>query len=355
MALLDLVSELTGTYSGLSPILAEKYIQRAWRAIRDKRLWAFLATDGAVVCPAVVQTGSANITQYSVTVTLDAIASALLLPQTVFGATPGLTNMQIRFGATTPAMGQVYNILVADATVPAAIILTLDRVVQEATNTASTLQVYRCYVTPPSADFIKWESVVDMANSIRPKRDYSSTYFDSLDPQRASQGLAYYLGYYAGTYIPNVISGVVSPNPNVDTGSMVYELWPHPTQGQVFYVRYRRRGTDFSSIADVQPAEVTDDIILSRAIYADVLPFVGANVANFPQFKGIAVATLITAKKAEYDRLMVDLRRNDDETAMQSVISRGHGLRTGARGTFKGDDQGFPIDANYLQGHLVRF
>lgn len=355
MALLDLVSELTGTYSGLSPILAEKYIQRAWRAIRDKRLWAFLATDGAIICPAVVSTGTVSITQYSVTVTLDAVASAALLAQTAVGAVPGITNLQIRFGATTPAMGQVYNILAADATVPAAILLTLDRVVQEATSASSTYQVYRCYVTPPAFDFIRWESVVDMANTIRPKLDYSSAYFDSLDPQRASQGLAYYLGRYAGAYVPNVVSGVVSPNPNVEQGSIVYELWPHPTQGQVFYVRYRRRGTDFSSISDVQPAEVTDDIILTRAIYADVLPFVGANVANFPQFKGVAIATLITAKLNEYNRLMVDLRRNDDEMAMQSVLARGHGLRTGPRGTFKGDSQGYPIDSNYLQSHLVRF
>jgi hypothetical protein len=354
MALLDLVGELTGTIPGLSPILAEKYIQRAWRSIRDKRLWAFLATDAAVVCPAVVQTGSANITQYSVTVTLDAIASGLLLAQATPGATPGLTNMQIRFGATTPAMGQVYNILAANITVPAAIVLTLDRVVQEATNAASTLQVYRCYVIPPADDFLKWESVVDMANSIRPKLDYSSAFFDARDPQRSSQGLAYFMGRYAGAFVPDPTTGTVVPNPNVNVGTIVYELWPHPTQGQVFYVRFRRRGTDFTSITDTQPAEITDDLILSRALYADAYPFVGANKGNFPSFKSVAIETLITAKKAEYVTLLQDAKRNDDEAAMQSVIYRGHGLRTRGLGGFKGDDQ-FPIDSNYLQSHLVRF
>jgi len=334
--------------------LAEKYVQRAWRAIRDKRLWAFLATDGAIVCPAVVSTGSAAIVQYTNTVTLDAVASAALLAQTVVGAVPGLTNQQIRFGATTPAMGQVYNILTADATVPAAILLTLDRVVQEATNAVAGLQVYRCYITPPSADFLKWESVVDMANAIRPKLDSSSAYFDAKDPQRSSQGLAYFLGRYAGAFIPDPITGIVSPNPNVDVGAIVYELWPHPTQGQVFYVRFRRRGTDFTSITDTQPAEITDDLILSRALYADVYPFVGANIGNFPAFKSMPLTLLITAKQKEYNILLQDAKRNDDETALQSVIYRGHGLRTRGMGGFKGDDN-FPIDSNYLQSHLVRF
>ena len=88
MALLDLVSELTGTVPGLSPILAEKYCQRAWQHIRNKRLWAFLSIDGAIVCPAVVSTGTVSITQFSATVALDATASAALLAQSTPGATP---------------------------------------------------------------------------------------------------------------------------------------------------------------------------------------------------------------------------------------------------------------------------
>jgi len=355
MALLDLVSELTGTVPGLSPILAEKYVQRAWQSIRNKRLWSFLSIDGAIVCPAVVTTGFVSITQYSKTVTLDVAASAALLVQSspLLTPTPGITNQQIRFGATSPAQGQVYSIVAADITVPAAIVFTLDRVVQEATTATSTYQVYRCYVTPPIPDFHAWESVVDMANSVRPKLNYSSVYFDGMDPQRASQGLAYYLGRYAGAWIPDPVTGATSPNPNVEQGTMIYELWPHPTQGQVFYVRMRRRGTDLLSIADEQPAEIPDDLIISRALYADVYPFVGANVGNFPSFKSVPLGILIQAKRDEYLRLLQDARRNDDETAMQSVFNRGHGLRS-PRNVFKGDDQGFPVDSNYLQSHLVR-
>jgi len=353
MALLDLVSELTGTVPGLSPILAEKYVQRAWQTIRNKRLWAFLSIDGAIICPAVVSTGAVSITQYLTTVTLDATASAALLAQSTPGATPGITNLQIRFGATTPAMGQVYNIVAADISVPAAIVFTLDRVVQEATNATAGYQVYRCYVTPPIPDFLRWESVVDMANAVRPKLNYSSAFFDGMDPQRSSQGLAYYMGRYAGAWVPDPVTFATSPNPNVEQGTMIYELWPHPTQGQVFYVRIRRRGTDLLTIADEQPEGIPDDLIISRALYHDVYPFVGANVANFPSFKGVAITTLIREKRTDYEDLLQTAKRNDDETAMQSVFNRGHGLRT-PRNVFKGDDQGFPVDSNYLQSHLVR-
>ncbi len=36
MALLDLVGELTGTLPGLSPILAQTYINRALKSVYDK-------------------------------------------------------------------------------------------------------------------------------------------------------------------------------------------------------------------------------------------------------------------------------------------------------------------------------
>jgi len=352
MALLDLVSELTGTVPGLSPILAEKYVQRSWESIRRKCLWSFFSIDGAIVCPAVIETGAFGITQYSPTVSTTS-ATAALLPQTLPGAVPGLTNMQIRFGSTSPSTGPIYSIIAADASVPGTITLTLDRVVQEASTASSTYQVYRAYVTPPLPDFLKWESVVDMANSIRLKLDSSSAYFDAKDPQRSSQGQAYFLGRYAGVWVPNPVTGATSPNPNVEAGTLLYELWPHPTQGQTFYARIRRRGSDLTSLNDVQPEEIPDDLIISRALYHDVYPFVGANIGNFPAFKGVQLAMLITAKRLEFQTLLQDAKRTDDETAMQSVFSRGYTLR-GRSGGWKGDDQ-FPIDSNYLQSHLVRF
>ena len=356
MPFLELTSELSGMLPGLPPILAETYINRAWEKIRTERLWSFNVADGMVVCPTQVTTGTASITQYSDSVTLDAAGSAALLPQTLVGAVPGLTNMAIRFGAASPAIGQVYSIEAVDDTNPAALVLTLSRVVVEATNATSGLQCYRPYITPPVTDFLKWESLTDMVNAFSLTGDRlnkTSRYFDQRDPQRAAQGFAYFLGNYMGAYIPNVITGVVNSNPNVNPGSNIYELWPHPTSGQTFYARFRRSGQNFVNPGDAQPAIIPDDLIMQRALGWHAYPFAMANASSFPTFKGVNFQALILAAQASYRDTLEDTKRQDEEAAPQQVWNRGHGLR-GGRGDFKGMSD-LIADANWLQSHLVRF
>jgi len=356
MAFLDLVNELSGTLPGLSPLLAETYINRAYSKILTERLWSFLLIDAGVVCPAQITDGAFDIDQFSSTVTADADASAALLDQAQNNTQPGLTNMQIRFGppaTTSPAIGQLYNILAVDVTDPAALVLTLDRMVMEASSADASYQCYRAYVTPPVPDFLAWQSWVDMVNAFPLRTNVTSSMFDLRDPQRQAQGLAYFLGFYASAYVPNVITGVVSPNPNVDTGTNLYELWPHPVQGQTFYVRFRRRGTPFVLPTEVQPAVIPDELIIARALGWHAYPFAQANVANFPSFKNANFPTLIKQAQGQYRELLQNTKINDDEAALQSVWSTGHGLRQGVR-DFKGISD-FPIDSNFMQSHLIRF
>ena len=356
MAFLDLVAQLCGELPGLSPLLAQKYVNQALGQIYNERLWSFNVYDGAVNCPAAVIAGTVAITQYSDQVTLDATASAAVLPQTVVGATPGILNMQIRFAPSSPATAsQIYNILAADTTNPAAILLTLNRVVQEATTAAASYQFYRCYVIQPMTDFLKWESFNDFANAIAlfdERMTYTSAMFDARDPQRQAQGIAYYLGHYAGGFQELPPSGAVRPLNTISAGQNAWELWPHPTQGQNFYVRFRRSGALFNLPTDTQPAAISDTLILARAKKDYAYPFAAANVANFPTFKGVNWALLIADAETQYKENLIDAKRIDDEQALQSVWNRGHGLRVG-RGGFKDSGQ-FPIDANFIQSHLVR-
>lgn len=353
MAFLDLTAELTGVLPGLSPPLAEKYINRAWSEIRSARLWSFLVADGVVVCPVQVTTGAAAITQYSRTITLNAAASAALLSQSLLGAVPGLTNLQMRFNPVnvSPASSQVYSIVAVDTTVLTALVLTMDRIVVESTDPASGYQCYRAYVTPPVPDFLAWQSVVDMTNGWKLRVDFTSSGFDARDPQRQAQGQAYCLGSYVGNRILDPVTGTVVPNPNVDAGTPVYELWPHPTSGQTFYTRFRRKGEDFVNPTDTQPAAISDALIIQRALGWHAYQFAMANVAHYPTFKGVNWVQLINAARSYYKDELLDAKRNDDETALQTVWNRGHGLRSG-RGGFKGMTD-YPIDANFIQSHLV--
>src|SRR6185437_500585 len=95
----ELTSELAGRLPGLSPFLAQRFVERAWQDVRNRRLWSFLLVDGAVVCPPQITAGTATIDQFSQTVTMSADATTALTPY--LNGTPLLTQMQIRFGGSS--------------------------------------------------------------------------------------------------------------------------------------------------------------------------------------------------------------------------------------------------------------
>lgn len=340
--LLDLISELSGTIVGLSPLLARRHINRAWSDIRSERRWSFLRTDGFLACPVMITAGTVAVVQFASTVTLDAAASAAFPAD---AATPSPTQLQIRFGgSSTLAAGQVYRIMEVDRTSAVALVLTLDRQVVETTNATATYQVYRCYVTPP-ADFKAWDAVVDMTygfDLLKRGGLRTTAEFDRWDPQRTSQGDAAYLGFYrsAGPYGVNNTA-----DPNVAAGSPIYELWPHPTSGRTFYVRIDRAGTDFSGPTDTQPSLIDDGMILARALGWYSYPWAQANVGSFPGLAKANWPSLILGAKADYKTALTDAKKNDDAAAAQSVWNRGHGLRSGG---------GYPFaDAAFIQSHLL--
>ncbi len=325
----DLSAELSGYLPGISGYLSDDFIRRSYRKIRDARLWSFLITDDAVVCPTALNQGSFSIIQFNNQVTADAIASAAFA--TISPAILPPQFLQLRFMGTSTT-SQIYNIVSVDTTVPTALVFTLGRVVMEATNATSPYLCYRCYVAAPVSDFLRWLSFVDMVNGWQLLKDRTSTQFDAIDPQRQSMGQAYYLGSYQD-------STDTPPIP-------MYELWPSPTQGQTFYVRYRRRGADFSAPTDVQPDMIPDDLILQAALGFYAYPWAMTNQGHFPAMQKVNWMNLIQDAKKTYFSILQEAKRQDDNQMMQSVINRGHGLRD--REAFP-----YPVDASFISSHLV--
>lgn len=356
MAFIDLVSELSGTLPGLSPIYARTFINRSWEKIRTAKLWSFLVADAAVVLPAALSAGTVAVVQFTNTVTLNAAASTALTP--FLAGTPLATQLQFRVMSITPTTTSgVYNILAADATVPTAIVLTLDRPVMEGTAAAASYLIYRAYIIPPVSDFLSWLSLVDQANAITIARDrltYTATYFDIRDPQRQALGLAWYCGLYAGNQ-QSYVGATATPAPTLGQGQAIFELWPHSTQGQIFYVRYRRRGTDLLTLADQQPPGIPDGLIIQMALLHWGYPHVQANLGQFPSFKGVNWPLLYAAARSSIygdpasgrRGSLQDAKLQDDAMAPQFMINRGHGLKGGRFG----GGAPFPIDSNYIQSH----
>lgn len=340
MSFASMSAELTGAVPGLSPFLADNFVTRAWADVRRERLWSFLQEDCGIVCPTQVVAGSVAITQFSNTVTCDATASAALLA-IALPSPLDLTAMQIRFGGSGNAgfVGQIYSITAFDDSTPAALVLTLDRVVFQATNATSGYQCYRCYIKPTQDDFLKWQMLIDMTNGWYLRTDYSSSFFDMRDPQRMAQGLSYFIGGFKG-------------NPE-DQPRPQYELWPHPTSGQTFYGRFRRMGEDFATAATELPQIVPESLVLHRAYGWYVCEWAAKNQIVFPRLKvGGTWVTLMLAEQKNYRDQLVAVKRQDDEQELQTVFSRGHGLVHKGAG-FKGISN-FPIDSNFMQSHLVQ-
>jgi len=340
VSFVELSSELVGRLPGLSPFLADTFINRAWSEIRRARTWSFLKEICAIVCPTQVVAGTVAITQFSDQVTADATASAALLA-IALPAPLDLTAMQIRFGGqgNTSFVGQVYSIAAVDTTVPAAIVFTLDRVVVQATNPTSGYQCYRAYVKPTVDDFLRWESMVDMTNGWRLRLNYTSTVFDARDPQRQAQGMSYYVGAFLGN--PGL-----QPRPQ-------YELWPHPTAGQTFLGRFYRTGTDFLDPTEELPPMIPSELVIERALGYHAYRWAAENVSRIPQLSKVNYAQLMLESHVNYAKLLLDAKRNDNEQELNDVWYRGHGLVHGVS-AFKGMIN-FPIDSNFLQSHLLNF
>ncbi len=339
MSYQSLSAELSGYLPGLSPLLAGKHINSAWRDIRDSRLWSFFLVEDAVATPAQITAGTLSITQYSNIVTADATASAAIAAIGTSVEIP-YEVLSFRFGGSGTT-SQIYNIVSVDSTVPTALVFTLQRVIMEATAAASEYICYRPYIAAPQADFLRWDAFVDMVNGWDLNKKCTSRDFDKRDPQRQAYGQAYNIGYFkASEDVPSV---------------PMYELWPGPTTGQSFYVRYQIRGVDFSSPTDVQPYGIPDQLILQQALAYYSYPWAQMNAGHFPAMQKVNWSSMIEqARQAIHGRpgsnrpgLLQAAIRQDDNMATRSVLRRGHGLRTRSLGA------PFPIDANFIQSHLV--
>jgi len=329
-------AQIVGWVPQCPPRLVEHFINKAWDDVRRARLWSFLQAECGIFCPEQVTAGTVSFTQFGTTVTCNATASAALLAISLPSPLT-LANLQIRLAASG-STSQVYNIESYDDSTPTAVVLTLDRIIMAETDATSGYQVYRCYIRPTSLDFLAWQSVVDMNNGYNVQLDRTSTAFDVWDPQRMSQGMAYYLGSYKGTDAP--------------TTYPLYELWPHPVSGQTFYARYRRRGVALEDPDDELPPGIDEDLVVTKALGDWVFPWAATQVGQNEDFRGVNYPTLMLNAKKQYRDGLLDAKRNDDEQQLQTVWARGHGLIHTSRGGPWGTVP-FPIDAKFIQGHLL--
>lgn len=320
MAYLDYASELTGWLPKLPFPLAQRIINRAWSDICDSRLWSFLISETALTAPAIVSTGTANVTQFSASVVGSAAAKAVWDAL----ANPVITQRQFRLSGGGP----IYNIRSYDNVTGT---ITLDRIFQEATNATAQYQIYRCYYTVPSVDFLRWVSVFDPNNGRWLKLNRMKAEIDRRDPTRGATGDALWIASYK-----------TDTNAASNTYQWpVYELWPHPVNAKGYQALYQRRGTAFSASTDALPPQIDDDILLAKARVL-AYEWAEANKGRIPELRGSDYRFLMGAAQKDYVDGLNKAAKQDEETFLQNWI-------------VPGDAEAFcgPIDATFAQSHEV--
>lgn len=317
----DLFTELSGQVPGLSPFLAKKFINRAWRDILNARDWSFLLGFGGFNAPSAFSDGTANVTQGVPAVVMSSLAAAAI------DAVPSTQIVQRQFRIA--AAGGIYSIAAWDTSTNT---LTLDRPILEATAATATYSIFQCYFPPPPEafvgagqgyDFNNWISILDPVTPINVGLDKDKQWLDFRDPQRSDGGPAYYFVNYTTT-------AAVIP---------LYEAWPHPTGGQQYVTYYKRFGLPFLLGQTPLPQPVPDSLVIDRAMYKYVSKWVALNVGTIPALQKVNWAMLMTQARIDYKADLQAAKIEDENVYMTALI--------GSR-QFSGYG---PIDASYLQRH----
>jgi hypothetical protein len=313
----QLWNELLAHLPQLPALLAQKLINRAWRDIRDHRHWSFLMAEGWLYSPPSLSTGTANVTQFSQSVILDATASAALagLPN------PAITLRQFRVSG-----GPIYSITAADFSTPTAVVLTLDRIYVESTNTAAAYTITRIFYGPPLnavgvevTDFLRYRRVYDPVSAYSLVLNVAAEELDNSDPQRASSGQPY----------------VLATRRSDSNNQPVYEMWPSPNFERGYLVVYQRRGVDLVS-GDSLPPVITDDLILERALFR------GCQWASHQadaRYRGINWPLFMEQHNTLYKEQLRLCEIQDEEQMVQNL------LIPESSGSL------YPIDSAFLQSH----
>lgn len=248
-----MIAEMRGCVPKYSAALARTHIQNAWSDIRDMSGWSFQLFSGGFGTPGLTNAGTVTVTYGSATVVGDATASAAWQSASIPNSL--LTQQQFRVN-----VGTIYNIIAFDGNST----LTLDRpYYDKSAGSGQGYAIYQCYFAVPYADFLTWESVVDinnaidlMANGAKKFRDFA----DQFDPQRQIFSNPGSLIAYGTDQ-----RGAGTANASATLGYRMYELYPQP-QAQYAYATWgTRRGADLVNLTDTLPYPITEHVVKALA------------------------------------------------------------------------------------------
>lgn len=341
MAYADYVAELVGTVPRMSALHASQVLNRAWRRVRDGRLWSFHFVTGAqLFCPDAIVGGWVSATFNSNQVIASPAAAAAF--NAVALGNPPLASpilgigRQLRVGSingVSAPTGPNYNIVEWDGIDT----LTIDKPYGEETAPQANYQVFKCFYAPPAPPpfsnlapdlrFVRYAVITNKYSGYAifgPNLYWSQSQLDAIDPQRGGQGDA----YIVANYMTNQL------------GQPVVELYPNPVRFTTYSATYWSRWPDLSPGQDLpQVSYELQDLVMfqSKSLAAD---WALANVNTFPELQQTNWVSYRQTQMGEYKESRIECYKQDDEQFPQIPFRQGQGFM-------------FPLGGQFLQSHDV--
>ncbi len=288
--------------------LCRQWIDYAFRALWDKRLWSWMRRKGQFLFPALVNTGAVTVTHGD---------------PTVIGVgttwTTDLVTRQFRIGTQSP----IYTIVSVD---DVAQTLVLSEPWGDISATAVGYKIYLAYVTVPS-DFQSLIAVYDPKYNWRLVPMATQEDLDAWDAQRANQGSP---AYVISPYTYDVVNTPPLP---------MYEAWPHVQMQYFLTLLYTSRPPDLSDPGAQLPRYIRGDVLLEMAL-AQCARWPGPSRDNPNPYFNLGLAQ---QHEARGDHMVMDMMVTDDEIMTQDAWYAPYGGTS-----FGGIAAG---DARWLQSH----
>ena len=319
MAFADYWNELAGgAIPKLPPGMAQKAVNRAWKDIRNHRLWSFKMVETSFVSPNPVNAGTVSTVFGFNQIVFNAAATAAIATSGFF---PPLTQRQIQLSTYEP-----YNIIAYDTSTNAPFgTATLDRPYAGPTVALQTYNIFRCYFTPTQAGLQRWWTIKDITNGYFMRLNWSRQELDRRDPQRQATGNAF-----------RVVNYKIDPV----TGYPAYEFWPWPLNPIVYNAVGIYDPGDFTSPTATLPSQISEQTLMQRAYYYGY-QWAEAAKGRFPELRSTSWPFLMSQANANWKESLKDDARLDEELFQQTFIDP------------IDDDFGFPVDSAYMQSHDV--
>ncbi len=296
-------------YAPECPIpLAQEFIQTAYSRATAYYPWSQLKVEAEFRIPTAYSTGTANVTEGSVS---------------VIGVGTTWTSAMVNRQFMTEGNAPIYTV----ASFTDATHITLDRPYEKDTNPSVAYTISVVYVEVPS-DFLRFDVVRDLSNNWKLRTNFTQGQLDIWDAKRAFAGTS----WIVANAPPRLVSGGVPV--------VRYELWPRPLPASKTYAyRFIKRPPLLSAASDRAFYPLRGDTIRKGAM-SELAMWPGTASLKNSFYNLDQHRTL----EQEFQLSLAEAWREDNEisqTAVQYDVSD--------------EWQYAPIDAAFWQSHDVGF